>query len=135
MSGETDRTAGDTAARRVAHGLAYLCAHIDEIGTLLATDVVAEGELERLRAALRATSDISGPLNLIHDALLRAGDALGIYGHVRGLQDLALAGIGDEPIEIVYRCPQGRCPRTVPGPEVNPPRCGMTGEKLRWGQL
>ena len=40
-----------------------------------------------------------------------------------------------EPLEIVYRCPIGRCPRTVPGPAVTPPLCGVAGEALRWGQL
>lgn len=138
----SDETA-DAEAIKAGHavrGLAYVCAHFEEISAALAGDTPdREGlkALERLRSDLRGGADYSGPLVDIHHALLRAGDALGVYGHVRGLSaGLGLAGIGDgEPLEIVYRCPVGRCPRTVPGPAVTPPRCGIADKVLRWGQL
>jgi len=140
MSDEADVAAEEIKARQVRQGLAYVCAHVDEISAALAEDV-SGGEglkaLERLRSALRGNGDISGPLGDLHHALLRAGDALGVYGHVRGVRrGLSLAGFDEsEPLEIVYRCPVGRCPRVVPGPAVTPPRCGVAGEALRWGQL
>jgi hypothetical protein len=135
MSGAAEGATGEAAVRQAINGLGYLCAHLEELSAVLATSTAAANALERLRAGLRGAGDISGPLNDIHDALLRAGDALGIYGHARGLRELTLAGIGDEPVEIVYRCPAARCARTVPGPGVDPPRCGLTGEALRWEQL
>ena len=140
MSDDDDVAAEEIKARQVSQGLAYVCAHVDEISAALADDA-SGGEglqaLERLRSALRGNGDISGPLGELHHALLRAGDALGVYGHVRGVRrGLSLAGFDEsEPLEIVYRCPIGRCPRAVPGPAVTPPRCGVAGEGLRWGQL
>lgn len=135
MSDEADRTGKEAAARRADEGLAYLCTHLDEIRALLADDAVGREALARLRSVLRGGGEISGALSDIHDALLRAGDALGLYMHVRGLGDLTLAGIGSGPLEIVYRCPVHRCQRIVPGPTVEPPQCGVTGEALRWGPL
>lgn len=135
MTDEADRTSEEAAARRVDQGLAYLCTHLDEIRALLADDVAGREALARLRSRLRGDGEISGALSDIHDALLRAGDALGIYRHVRGLRELTLAGVGSGPLEIVYRCPVHRCQRIVPGPAVEPPRCGVTGETLRWGPL
>ena len=139
MSDDADVAAEEIRARQASQGLAYVCAHVDEISAALAEDA-SGGEgfqvLERLRSALRGNGDISGPLADLHHALLRTGDALGVYGHVRGVRELSLAGFGkSEPLEIVYRCPVGRCPRVVPGPDVTPPQCGVAGEPLRWGQL
>ncbi|HEX3959480.1 MAG TPA: hypothetical protein VHZ03_23080 [Trebonia sp.] len=137
MSDDAEAAAGDVEARHALKGLAYMCAHMDEISTVLADPPGGEGTeaLERLRSALLGNKEISGPLSDIHHALLRAGDALGVYGNVRGL-GLALAGVDtSEPLEIVYRCPAGRCSRIVPGPARTPPRCEVAGEALRWGQL
>ena len=139
MSGDDDVAAEEIKARQASQALAYVCMHVEEISAALAEDA-SGGEglqaLERLRAALRGNGDISGPLGDLHHALLRAGDALGVYGHVRSVRGLSLAGFdAGEPLEIVYRCPTGRCMRTVPGPAVKPPRCGVADETLRWGQL
>jgi hypothetical protein len=139
MSDDDDVAAEEIRARQVSHGLAYVCAHADEIRAALAEDASgAEGlqALGRLRSLLRGNRDISGPLTDLHHALLRAGDALGVYGHVRGARGWSLAGFNEsEPLEIVYRCPIGRCSRVVPGPALTPPRCEMVGEGLRRGQL
>jgi hypothetical protein len=139
MSDDADVAADEINARQAGQGLAYACMHVEEISAALAEDA-SGGEglqaLERLRSALRGNGDVSGPLADLHHALLRAGDALGVYGHVRSVRGLSLAGFNtSEPPEIVYRCPTGRCPRTIPGPAVTPPRCGVAGEALRWGQL
>jgi hypothetical protein len=75
MSDEADNTAPQAAASRAIEGLAYLCAHVDEISALLAHDAAGREALERLRSGLLAAGDISGPLDDIHDAVLRAGDA------------------------------------------------------------
>jgi len=140
MSDEPAPTAEAIEVGQAVRGLAYLCAHLKEISAAFAGDTPGEKgleALERLRSALRSGTNFSGPLTDIHRALLHAGDALGVYGRVRGLSaGLTLAGIDDgEPLEIVYRCPVGRCPRTVPGPAVTPPQCGVVAEALRWGQL
>jgi hypothetical protein len=139
MSDDADVGSEESKARQVSQGLAYVCAHVDEINAVLAEDATGgDGlqALERLRSALRGNGDISGPLADLHHALLRAGDALGVYGHVRGVRGSSLAGFDQsEPLEIVYRCPIGRCARTDPGPAVTPPRCGVAGQALRRDQL
>lgn len=139
MSDDAEAASSEIEAERALNGLAYVCAHLGEITDVLTDDNTGrEGStaFARLRSAVRHNEDIIGPLGDIHHALLRAGDALGIYGHVRGLHSLILAGVEQgRPLEIVYRCPAGRCPRIVPGPAVTPPRCDVVGQELRWGQL
>ena len=137
MSDDADVAAEEIKARQASQGLAYVCTHVDEISAALAEDA-SGGDglkaLERVRSVLRGNGDISGPLADLHHALLRAGDALGVYGHVRGVRGLSLAGFDQgKPLEIVYRCPIGRCPRTVPGPAVTPPRCGVGGRGAALG--
>ena len=126
-----------------------------ESGLTAATAGGAEA-LDRLRSTLRDNGDISGPLGDIHHALLRAGDALGVYGHVRGVRGPSLIGFEEsEPLEIVYRCPpaaaRGPCPARplpLPGAGWRARRCAgdscdmggfldELGKKLadRWLQL
>jgi hypothetical protein len=119
---------------KVRQGLAYVCAHFDEISVALAEEG-PDGDglhaLERLRSALRASGEFSDPLADLHLALQRAGDALGVYGHIRGVRSWPLAGFDQsEPFEIVYRCPIGRCPRVVLGPAVTLPRCEVARRAL-----
>lgn len=83
MSGEADGAAGEVPAQQAVNGLGYFCAHMEEISALLAGDAAAEQALERLRLEMRRAGDICGPLDDIHDALLRAGDALASTG-IRG---------------------------------------------------
>ena len=138
MSDEAGAPPAGVEAGQNVKGLAYVCGHLDEISAVLGEVPDGDGQeaLKRLMSALHGSGDIAGPLAEVHHALLRAGDALGVYGHVRGLRNLTLAGIEDStPLEIVYRCPAGRCPRTVPGSAAPPPRCGILGQELRWGQL
>jgi len=138
MSDGADATADEVEAERTLKGLAYVCAHLDEISAALSDDAVGNDgtvALERLRSALRGDGDLAGPLGDIHHAMLRAGDALGVYGHSRRVFQ-PLPGVDrDQPLEVVYRCPVGRCPRADPGPAVTPPRCGFTGETLRRERL
>lgn len=139
MSGDAGGTAENVKARQAGRGLAYVCAHLTEIRATLSGDVAGKAgldALERLRSALPGAGDITGLLDEIHRALLGCGDVVGVYGHVRGFGSATLAGIDSaEPLEIVYRCPAGRCARTVPGPAMTPPRCDVADEVLRWGQL
>ncbi len=139
MSDEAGGTAEDVKARQVGKGLAYVCTHLTEIRATLAGDVAGKAGLDalaRLRSALSGAGDISNLLDEIHRALLGCGDVVGVYGHVRGFGSATLVGIHSaEPLEIVYRCPVGRCARTVPGPAMTPPRCDVADEVLRWGQL
>jgi hypothetical protein len=138
MSDGADATAEAVEAERNAKGLAYVCSHMDEISAALSDDAAGTdgtAALERLRSAMRDGGNLTGPLDDIHHALLRAGDALGVYGHSRGVIP-SLPGVEtDRPLEIVYRCPADRCPRADPGPAVSPPVCGFTGETLRRERL
>lgn len=138
MSDNADITVNEDNAKRIAEALAYVCIHIGGIKAFLSEETIDRRglqALEQIQSALQRTGDISRPLGELHHALVREGDVLGVYGHARGLRDLTLVGFEDEPLEIVYRCPTGRCLRTVPGPAVVPPCCGMTGETMQWGHL
>ena len=138
MSDGADATTDGVEAERTAKGLAYVCAHLDEISAALSDDAAGTDgtvALERLRSVMRGGGNLTGPLDDIHHALLGAGDALGVYGHSRSVIQ-PLPGIDtDRPLEIVYRCPVDRCPRADPGPAVTPPVCGFTDEKLRRERL
>jgi hypothetical protein len=138
MSDGADATAEGVGAERTAKGLAYVCAHLDEISAALPDDAAGKDgsvALERLRSAMRGDGNLTGRLDDIHHALPRAGDALGVYGHSRSVIQ-PLPGIDtDRPLEIVYRCPADLCLRADPGPAITPPRCGFTGEMLRRERL
>uniref|UniRef100_UPI001ABF375F hypothetical protein n=1 Tax=Streptomyces chryseus TaxID=68186 RepID=UPI001ABF375F len=91
---------GDEARERLtAAGLAYVCAHLDELQDLLTQtlpDPAPIGEapvLARLQHALTARPvgagsdpiqepDLYGLLDELHDALQQAGDRAGVWGNV-----------------------------------------------------
>lgn len=114
--------------------VAYVCdelAHIRE--TLEARTSEGVAPLERVLAALRAGEALAAPLDALHEALLTAGDASGIYGHPRGLIPRGVSPA--MPDEWVLLCPRNQCSRHAwaDGPEA--PRCRITGQPLRRERL
>lgn len=122
---------------RVALALAYVCQQLAPIQTTLQND--EGGDLSPLLSLLDAVkqgdSDATQErLDLLHAALRRAGDALGVYGH----QDRALrpAGLEDGPLELFYRCPLNRCSgRGWSEAAAAPIRCNISGHELRRERL
>ncbi|MET7761579.1 hypothetical protein [Streptomyces sp. NPDC005336] len=110
--------------------VAYVCEQLEHIRTLLQTHSPAgTAPLERLVATLQAGEDPAMPLDAVHEALLAAGDAVGIHGRVRGLNP-----IGADPAtprEWVLLCPTGQCSRYSwpDGPQA--PSCPVSGQSLR----
>src|SRR5437868_719718 len=74
----------DAPGADTAEALAYVCGRLDYLRAALPHDEA--GEPPALRALLNALSgahDLTGPLDALHADLLNAGDALGVWGHVR----------------------------------------------------
>ncbi|HUY48328.1 MAG TPA: hypothetical protein VMV92_21790 [Streptosporangiaceae bacterium] len=118
--------------QRERDGLAYVCAHLDDLRRHLQStgDVTA---LRDLVAAVRGGQEVTGPLRALHDALLGAGDARGVYGATRSLRP---AGIDDTATtETVYLCPADRCSRYAWPESSAAPRCEAIGQELRRGRL
>ncbi|MFJ6293802.1 hypothetical protein ACIQJX_10645 [Streptomyces griseoviridis] len=124
-----DETAG--LSGRDAAGLAYVCAHFEELRELLGDDGLDPSTpLERLRAARGAEAASSAELLGEIDAALRAAtdDFASIHGAGQG-RGGDLSGL--EPLEIVFRCPLRRCTGR-PGSEVAVARpvCSISRREL-----
>ncbi|MEU9247788.1 hypothetical protein [Streptomyces sp. NPDC048385] len=118
--------------QRERNGLAYVCAHLDDLRRRLegAGDATA---LRDLLAAVRDGQEAAGPLRALHNALLGAGDARGVYGATRSFRP---AGIdGTATAETVYLCPADRCSRYAWPESSAAPLCEATGQRLRRGRL
>lgn len=126
-------TENNKAAQRAA--LAYVCEQWDFLRAELPIDRIGEPPLlQRLLAAIREGSDLTGPLDALHEAVLASGDALGIYGSTRGVQPVGIEATATT--EAVYLCPAGRCSRyTWPQSTDDQPRCQVTGKPLRRDSL
>jgi hypothetical protein len=106
-------------AARVARGLAYVCRHLDELRTLLDDDGTDPSKpLAKLVTALQGQAaaqqptdggqsrpSVAGLLDQVHAAVQAAGDALGVYGS--GVRSGGQTGM--EALQVVFRCPLGRC--------------------------
>lgn len=119
--------------------LAYVCGRLDYLRAVLPHD---EGDdppaLRALFDALRDAQDLVGPLEALHAGLLNAGDALGVWGHVRsGWRSLSVPGVEENaPFEVVYLCPLGRCSGRRPDRTTTfPVTCAITGRELRRERL
>jgi hypothetical protein len=125
----------DTRRTRSREEVAYVCARLDQIRTSLER-YGREGAapLERVVAALRAEEDPVPALDALHEALLVAGDAVGLHGRVRGLSPLGVDA--DLPDEWVLLCPTGQCARHAwpDGGDAEPP-CRVSGRPLRRARL
>ncbi|MGW1892225.1 hypothetical protein ACWCP6_18485 [Streptomyces sp. NPDC002004] len=79
-------------------------------------------------SAVTGDGDLAAALDRLHDALLNAGDALGLYGKQR--RGLIPPGHGEEPLELWYVCPIRLCsgrPWPQPGRLL---RCDMSGHEM-----
>jgi hypothetical protein len=121
------------AMRRLREGLGYVCSQNAELREILPPDGVAA--LDQVIAAARVGEVPASLLDTLHEALLRAGDALGIYGRTRSSG--SLAGLSSAPEETVYLCPSGRCNRYVWTRDVtNAPLCALASDApMRWERL
>ncbi|MFD8005217.1 hypothetical protein [Streptomyces mirabilis] len=112
-----------------ANGLGYVCEHLPDIGAQLEYHDDS-GPLDRLLAALREGEDASELLDALHEALQSGGDALGVYGNVRGGMRKTLGDFGtDGPGETIYLCPRRQCARYAwPGRgSAGPATCSVDG--------
>ena len=116
-----------TAAQEAA-GLAYICTNLSELRAILGDDGKDPASvLERLLGGLRSGETVTQLLEEAHRALQHAGDALGIYGQ----QDRGAGAIGTERMEIVFRCPLGKCTGRPFGDVASfPPLCSVNGTEL-----
>lgn len=117
--------------------IAYVCDQLDRIrATLEAYGREGAAPLERLLAALRegGDPDLGPPLEVLHEALLAAGDAAGVNGRDRGLTPLGINP--PAPDEWVLLCPTGLCARHAwPDHGVETPRCRISERPLRTERL
>ncbi|MFJ8929938.1 hypothetical protein ACIRLA_25480 [Streptomyces sp. NPDC102364] len=113
--------------QRVADGLAYVCAHLDQLRADLQRDAtVGDHPLQVLLVAVAAGGDVAGALDVLHAAVRAGGDVLGVYGHEG--RALRPPGIETGPLEFFYPCPTGRCSgRCWPQPPGVPLRCAISG--------
>ncbi|GAA1530712.1 hypothetical protein GCM10009730_44970 [Streptomyces albidochromogenes] len=97
----------------------------------------AEGTapLERLLAALRDGEDPAPALDALHEALLAAGDAVGVHGGggTRGMTPLGVDPA--TPDEWVLICPTRQCSRHAWPDASEAPRCRVSGQPLRRERL
>jgi hypothetical protein len=131
------------AARRspeqIAEGLAYVCAHVDEIRrTLLAGTEADANPIDDLLAALRSGTDPVPLLEDLHHALRRAQDAPGIFGHCSHRGTLTAAGVNSTTRAMpILLCPRdlNPCIRHQWPAEGDSPTCDVTGQPLRRASL
>lgn len=124
----------------VTDAVAWMCAQLPDIREQLA-ETGDTAALERVVTALHAGTDPSQPLEELHTALQRSGDALGLYGQSRA------AGGGDRPTGLgparpaaaVFLCPRGSCSRTwwpdQQAAPTEPPHCAVHAQALNWARV
>jgi hypothetical protein len=129
-------SSSQAAALRVATALAYVCGSLPELYEMLGDDGTdPSSPLARLVAAARSDQDVAAPLEAVHSAVQDAGDPAGVHGAAgtRGGESNGL-----EPLQIVHRCPLGRCtgrPESVlsdapPVCSIDPDRRALRRERL-----
>lgn len=118
------------AAKPDPAALAYLCANLQEICDALGDD--GSDPTTPVAKTLAAVAADDAPatiaaLNTLHAALQHIGDALGVYGSLRGLSPTGIRGL-----EVIYRCPLGRCTGRDRSQAVDDaPVCAISGKQLR----
>jgi hypothetical protein len=129
----------DAPGADTAEALAYVCGRLDYLRAALPHDEADEPPaLRALFNALSSADDLAGPLDALHADLLNAGDALGVWGHVRsGLRNMTVPGVDSgAPLELIYLCPIGRCAGRRPDRTTTfPMTCAVTGRELRRERL
>lgn len=123
-----------TSGAESREDIAYVCDQLDHIRSTLEThSAVGLTPLRHVLAALDDGEDLAEPLDALHDALLVAGDAVGIRSNVRGLHPIGVTPA--TPDEWVLLCPTGRCPRHAWPDGDETPRCRISDRPLRREQL
>ncbi|MDC2960420.1 hypothetical protein PO587_38955 [Streptomyces gilvifuscus] len=129
-----------TDAVRVRAALAYLCERASQIRRTLQTGGDGGAPLEAVFASVRSHADDSvvlAALENLEEALLMAGDALGLPGVGEGVRGpLGAAGTDSRQArERVLVCPQKVCGRFEwPSPDP-PPRCEVFDRDLARDRL
>jgi hypothetical protein len=119
----------------VADGLSYICGHLDHIRARVAGTSAGAAALDSVLAALREARNPAAALEDLHRSLRAAGDALGVFGNVRGGTDLVtppgVESAGGS--EFVYVCPRDAhpCTRYVWPSAATDPRCEVSDQELR----
>lgn len=133
------------AAWRAA-ALAYVCEDLAYVRECLTSGEAVDLLLDAVREQ-RPVGDVDTALDALHHQLRLSGDALGVYGVVRG----GWAGSGGSAVtpvgfstssagpppgddtEKAYLCPHGHCDRFV-WPEAaaagDPPPCALVGRPM-----
>jgi len=123
-----------------ASAIEYLCRHATEIRAQLA-EAGNEGSVDEALRAVRDSRSATAALRKLHEAIQIGGDAVGLYGHLRGERHPGSQPFGlGEPrqAEAVFVCPGNRCSRqwwTDGTSAMTPPECMIFGGKLRWGGI
>lgn len=111
-----------------ALAIGRVCAEEDDMRSLL----TRTGELEPLNKFIeevRATADVADSAVALHEALQRAGDAVGVLGGTRTAVPWAM---GDaRPVNVVLLCPRRRCARAETPSPGTALRCAIHDEPLR----
>lgn len=125
----------ERSAEQVADAVDYVCGHLRQVRAALAAGSGAN-PLDAVIGDIREGCDPRPSLEKLHRALRIAGDALGVYGHVR---NLTVAGVDRfaRP-DTVFLCPREAYPCArfkwpssgAPSPTDAAPRCEITGEPL-----
>jgi hypothetical protein len=130
--GVTDQD--DGWADRAKDEVAYVCRQLERIRAVLqAHGSGGAAPLERLVTALRAGEDHAAPRDVLHEALLAAGDAAGIRSQARDLNPI---GVGPAmPEEWVLLCPTDQCSHYSWPSHSDVPRCRISDRPLRRRRL
>jgi len=112
----------------IALAIGRVCAEEPDIRALLER-TGDTAPLDRFLAAVRGCEDLTTPINTLHNALQRSGDARGLLGSARTVTPW---GMGQtRPVDVVLLCPKHRCPRTQVPTSDKPTRCVLFDEPLR----
>ena len=127
------------STEQVADAIAYVCENLAAIRTTLNRGP-ADGprQFDELLAALSSGEDPVDLLEMVHRALRRAQDAVGVFGRNRDGSMTTLAGIHrDRPREPVLLCPRAShpCARFAWPDRGDRPLCAVTGTPLRRATL
>ncbi|GAA2025809.1 hypothetical protein GCM10009839_25070 [Catenulispora yoronensis] len=120
----------ERSADQVADAVDYVCRYVEQVRAVLAAEGSA-GVLDVVISALQNGEDPRASLEDLHRALRVAGDALGIYGHARGLTPAGVDRYARP--EAVFLCPRNEypCARFAWPSSGVIPRCKISDEPLR----
>jgi hypothetical protein len=111
-----------------ALAIGRVCAEKDDMRALLTRTGEVE-PLDQFIEAVRASADVADSAVALHEALQRAGDAVGVLGGTRTAVPWAM---GDaRPVDVVLLCPRRRCARAETPDAGTALHCVIHDEPLR----